>query len=163
MFIFTLCNFAQKDGLLIFFIVILAPLEPPNSVVELNIGGYHYITTASTLCPSGQETYFSAMLRSGFAKLKDSKGRYFIDRNGRYFAPLLEYLRTGVWRVPPGFDERTLVEEAQFFGIRSQVPLTVSDGMLREAVHERQRALAEESMDDALERYGVALQRIVEI
>ncbi len=57
----------------------------------------------------------------------------------RYFAPLLEYLRTGLWRVPPGFDERTLLEEAQFFGIRSHVPLSVSDGMLREAVHERQR------------------------
>lgn len=37
-----------------------------------------------------------------FTAVKDERGYYFIDRDGEYFAPILEFLRTGDFYVPEG-------------------------------------------------------------
>lgn len=39
---------------------------------------------------------------SRFTALKDEKGYYVIDRDGAYFAPILEFLRTGDFFIPEG-------------------------------------------------------------
>lgn len=40
---------------------------------------------------------------------KSQNDFYFIDRNGRYFEPILDYLRSGDWTCPTGFDEKKLL------------------------------------------------------
>lgn len=46
---------------------------PPPTIVKLNIGGHHYVTTASTLLASG-ESYFTSMLSGRIPTTKDDAG-----------------------------------------------------------------------------------------
>ncbi len=64
-----------------------------SDVVKLNVGGVIYTTTSRTLLSRG-ENFFTALLSNKVPTtiLDDA---YFIDRNGHYFAPVLDYLRTG--------------------------------------------------------------------
>jgi hypothetical protein len=71
------------------------------SIVGLNIGGHIFHTTKSTLCPNGTSNFFSGLLSGNIPSTKDAKGNYFIDRDGQYFVPILEFLRTGEVVVPP--------------------------------------------------------------
>jgi hypothetical protein len=59
------------------------------------------VTTRETLTKNG-ENFFTSMLSGKFSVLKDEKGYYFVDRDGEYFAPILEYLRTGDFCIPAG-------------------------------------------------------------
>ena len=47
---------------------------------------------------SDQKSFFHALLGGNFPVLKDSKGYLFIDRNGKLFEPILDYLRSGTWK-----------------------------------------------------------------
>lgn len=51
----------------------LQPPSPPPTIVKLNIGGHHYVTTASTLLASG-ESYFTSMLSGRIPTTKDDAG-----------------------------------------------------------------------------------------
>lgn len=68
-------------------------------IVKINIGGYKYQTTESTLSHRGPN-YFTHLFTKSIPSPVDSKGYYFIDRDGKYFAPILEYLRTGDIVIP---------------------------------------------------------------
>lgn len=65
-----------------------------------------------------------------FTAVKDERGYYFVDRDGEYFAPILEFLRTGDFYVPegapsvlselrvsPGMRAESIVREALFYSI----------------------------------------------
>ena len=76
-------------------------MSAPTSVITLNIGGMHYTTTNATLChPAYGDTFFTSLLSGRFASTKDKDGNFFVDRSGKYFEYILDYLRTGKWRVP---------------------------------------------------------------
>lgn len=79
-------------------------------VIRLNIGGYKY-WTKQTLLQHGAKNFFSGLLSetSNFAVVKDEKGFIFIDRNGKYFEPILDYLRTSIWKCPNTMDEGALL------------------------------------------------------
>lgn len=87
-----------------------------SDIVRLNIGGVPYMTTKATLLSRGQN-FFGPLLDGHFAQLRDASGAYFIDRNGRMFAPLLDYLRQGVLMLPSDVKIEILWEEAKFYGI----------------------------------------------
>ncbi|KAI4902421.1 hypothetical protein NFI96_004511 [Prochilodus magdalenae] len=95
------------------------PLQTHSSVVQLNIGGQLYTTTLATLrkYPSSRlAELFTGPLRL----MKDSKGHFFIDRDGTHFGAILEYLRTE--EVP----KRNLLEvhkEAVYYDIKPLVKL----------------------------------------
>jgi len=84
--------------------------------VILNVGGYRYETYVSTL---GQfpGTMFGRMFDPKNRALlrKDHKGEYLIDRNGRVFEGILEFLRTGRIFIPPGVTEEQLAVEFDYF------------------------------------------------
>ncbi|PRP77791.1 hypothetical protein PROFUN_07733 [Planoprotostelium fungivorum] len=87
-------------------------------VVELNIGGFKYTTTRSTLeGPLGQSSYFTALLSGRYNGTKDRKGAFFIDRDGQYFGPILEYLRTGQLNIPHHLSTLCVAREAKFFSV----------------------------------------------
>jgi len=57
------------------------------------------------------------MLSGRVSSPKDSNGYYFVDRNPKYFEPILDYLRTGEWSCPPYLSEEHLLKEADFYMI----------------------------------------------
>jgi len=91
----------------------------PDEWVVLNVGGVRYETYASTLTKYS-ETMLWAMFKKRDQRFKVSRnaqGEYLIDRNGRCFEAVLEYLRSGVFFVPPGVSESMLENEFEYFGL----------------------------------------------
>lgn len=69
-----------------------------SSIVRFNVGGKKFSTTLATLECRG-ENMLSAMVKSDVGAIRDADGAYFIDRNGRMFEHVLDYLRTGKLRI----------------------------------------------------------------
>lgn len=94
---------------------------PPtmSPVVELNVGGELYTTTVGTLrkLPGSK---LAEMFSSSAKAFTDTEGRFFIDRPGTYFGPILDYLRNGqlpTQHIPEVY------REAQFYEIKPLVKL----------------------------------------
>ncbi|XP_053313895.1 BTB/POZ domain-containing protein KCTD14 [Spea bombifrons] len=91
---------------------VTSSLQSMSPIVQLNIGGFLYTTTLGTLkkCP-GSKLY---EMFSGQPKLRtDSEGRFFIDRDGRDFGYVLEYLRSSqlpTQRIPEVYREAVFYE-----------------------------------------------------
>ncbi|XP_035663809.1 BTB/POZ domain-containing protein kctd15-like isoform X2 [Branchiostoma floridae] len=89
-----------------------------DSVVSLNVGGHIYTTARSTLTRF-RDSMLGAMFGGDFDALRDDQGRYFIDRNGRLFQHVLNFLRTSQLVLPEDFKELPLLEmEADFYQIQ---------------------------------------------
>jgi hypothetical protein len=87
-----------------------------NSVIRLNVGGCKYTTTGSTLSKfpgflrSLVENYASGTMSS----TKDEKGRLFIDRSGKPFYYILEFLRSESLDIPEK-EKFAVLREAEFY------------------------------------------------
>lgn len=98
-------------------------------VIELNVGGVLYTTLRVTLArdPSsvigrwfaGDRTAAPIATDLNDSQLsRDSKGRFFIDRDGVLFRFVLDYLRNGRLVLPESFAESVrLRQEADFYGL----------------------------------------------
>ncbi|OQR74166.1 TNF-alpha induced protein B12-like [Tropilaelaps mercedesae] len=89
----------------------------PSQYVKLNVGGTLYYTTIGTL------TKLDSMLRAMFSGrmevLTDSEGWILIDRSGKHFGAILNYLRDG--SVPLPDSQREIAElygEAKYYLIQ---------------------------------------------
>ncbi|XP_028733258.1 BTB/POZ domain-containing protein KCTD14 [Peromyscus leucopus] len=91
----------------------------PDIVVELNVGGQFYTTTMGTLMKHPGSKFPEILSRSA-RHYKDAQGRFFIDRPGTYFGPLLDYLRTG--QVPKEHIPE-VYREAKFYQIHLLVKM----------------------------------------
>ncbi|KAJ3587771.1 hypothetical protein NHX12_011368 [Muraenolepis orangiensis] len=94
-------------------------------IIELNVGGQVYITRYSTLT-SVQDSLlwdmFSRKSTKGLAR--DTKGRFFVDRDGFLFRYILDYMRDQQLVLPDHFPERgRLQREAEFFNLPELVKL----------------------------------------
>ncbi|KAM6174027.1 BTB/POZ domain-containing protein KCTD14-like [Erethizon dorsatum] len=90
-----------------------------STVVELNVGGQVFTTTRDTLrkLPGSR---LAEVFSDPATACKDAEGRFFIDRPGTYFQPILDYLRSG--QVPMQHI-REVYHEAQFYDIQPLVKL----------------------------------------
>lgn len=86
-------------------------------VVELNVGGQVYVTRLETLTAVPRSLLWEKFTQNSPADLpKDSKGRFFFDRDGFLFRYILDYLRDSELFLPEFFKERKrLQREADFF------------------------------------------------
>jgi len=84
-----------------------------DKIITLNVGGVLHTTTLSTL--TSKESMLRSMFSGNFTptKLFDKDGNPFIDRNGKKFAIILEYLRTGEIF---GIYRRDIMKEFEWFG-----------------------------------------------
>lgn len=80
------------------------------------------MTTLATL--SRSENFFTALLSGRTPAVKDELGHYFVDRDGQYFAVLLEFLRTGDLIIPPPLRREAVLREAAFYLIDIEGPPT---------------------------------------
>ncbi|XP_066515302.1 BTB/POZ domain-containing protein KCTD12.2 [Hoplias malabaricus] len=89
-------------------------------LVELNVGGQVYVTRRSTLLSVPDSLLGRMFGQQEPAELStDSKGRFFLDRDGFLFRYILDYLRDGKLVLPDYFRERAgLRREAEFFELR---------------------------------------------
>lgn len=86
--------------------------------VSLNVGGEIYTTTLDTLTRC-RDSMLGAMFTGQIPTLRDNCGNIFIDRDGKVFRYILNYLRSGSLDLPDCFSELTLLRrEADFFQIR---------------------------------------------
>ncbi|KAM9763248.1 BTB/POZ domain-containing protein KCTD14 isoform 1-T5 [Dama dama] len=88
--------------------------DQESPVVDLNVGGEFYTTTLGTLrkFPGSK---LAEMFSSPAKACLDAEGRFFIDRCGTYFGPILEYLRSGqlpTQHIPEVY------REAQYYEIK---------------------------------------------
>lgn len=91
------------------------PLRDP---VSLNVGGEIYTTTLDTLTHH-RDSMLGAMFTGQIPVLRDTRGHVFIDRDGKIFRYILNYLRSNSLDLPDGFSEVALLRrEADFFQIR---------------------------------------------
>jgi len=75
------------------------------------------VTTKSTLLSSGEPNFFTALLNGKLNSQKDQNGAYFIDRNGKFFEPILDFLRHGDLIIPPELNLSLVLKEANFYSI----------------------------------------------
>ena len=95
-----------------------------DKIVRLNVGGTHYDVAYSTLTMNPDTML--ARLVSGTIPTRELDGRIFIDRNGRIFEHILDFLRNGnQWIIS---EDQNLIKrihlEAKFFAITDLTRIT---------------------------------------
>ncbi|KAM8847712.1 BTB/POZ domain-containing protein KCTD12b [Synchiropus picturatus] len=92
---------------------------PFPEIIELNVGGQVYITRYSTLTSVPDSLLWEMFSRRSVKALaRDTKGRFFVDRDGFLFRYILDFLRDQQLVLPDHFPERgRLQREAEFFNL----------------------------------------------
>ncbi|XP_015755059.1 PREDICTED: BTB/POZ domain-containing protein kctd15-like isoform X1 [Acropora digitifera] len=86
-------------------------------IMNLNVGGFVYTTTLNTITRD-PNSMLGRMFSGRQEIAKDSKGNYFIDRDGSLFRHVLNFLRTWELCLPQPFDEfEQLRAEADFYQV----------------------------------------------
>nr|GFA17120.1 FH protein interacting protein FIP2 isoform X1 [Tanacetum cinerariifolium] len=70
--------------------------DESSSIVRLNIGGKKFCTTVDTLTQREPDSLLAAMFSGCHPVCKDSEGSVFLDRDGKLFQYILNWLRNGV-------------------------------------------------------------------
>ena len=89
-----------------------------SEIIKLNVGGHYFTTTLGTL-RSDPNSMLLIMVSGRFEQKPEEDGAFFIDRDGRHFRSILNYLRTMELSFPEGETAfRELQAEAQFYQIQ---------------------------------------------
>uniref|UniRef100_A0A3Q3ILW3 BTB domain-containing protein n=1 Tax=Monopterus albus TaxID=43700 RepID=A0A3Q3ILW3_MONAL len=94
--------------------------SPFSDIIELNVGGQVYVTRHKTLIAVPDSLLWDMFSKKSPKELaRDSKGRFFLDRDGFLFRYILDYLRDLNLVLPDYFPEKSrLQREADFFQLR---------------------------------------------
>ncbi|XP_066599718.1 BTB/POZ domain-containing adapter for CUL3-mediated RhoA degradation protein 3 isoform X2 [Prorops nasuta] len=95
-------------------------IKYPSEYVKLNIGGSLHYTTIGTL--QKHDTMLRAMFSGRMEVLTDSEGWVLIDRCGKHFGTILNFLRDGSVPLPESTKEiAELLAEAKYYCISELV------------------------------------------
>lgn len=90
--------------------------DTSSSLVRLNIGGKKFCTTIDTLTQREPDSMLAAMFSGRHAVCADSgKGYVFVDRDGKHFRHILNWLRDGVVSTLSESEYSELLREAEYF------------------------------------------------
>jgi len=88
-----------------------------GKIIHLDVGGYKFTTTLTTLTLD-PDSMLASMFSGRFILEKCLDGYHFLDRDGRYFHHILNFLRTGNAPIISNVDEReSVIEEAKYYGL----------------------------------------------
>lgn len=96
--------------------------------ITLNVGGKHFMTSRSTLLAKEPHSMLARMFADDNdmylmnPSATDTSGAYLIDRNPKYFEPILNYLRHGEVILDKHINPKGVLAEAIFYGIESMIP-----------------------------------------
>lgn len=92
----------------------------PTKYVKLNVGGSLHYVTLGTL--TKQDNMLRAMFSGRMEVLTDTEGWILIDRSGKHFGGILNFLRDGTLSLPETQQElEELLAEAKFYLIEELV------------------------------------------
>ncbi|KAK2588021.1 hypothetical protein KPH14_004095 [Odynerus spinipes] len=104
-------------------------IKCPSEYVKLNIGGSLHYTTLGTL--QKHDTMLRAMFSGRMEVLTDSEGWILIDRCGKHFGTILNFLRDGSVPLPESAKEMAeLLAEAKYYCI-SELAESCEQALLR--------------------------------
>ncbi|XP_010443100.1 PREDICTED: FH protein interacting protein FIP2 [Camelina sativa] len=87
-----------------------------SSMIRLNIGGKKFCTTIDTLTIREPDSMLAAMFSGRHAMCQESKTGYvFIDRDGKHFRHILNWLRDGIAPSLSDPDCSELLREADYY------------------------------------------------
>ncbi|XP_057998447.1 FH protein interacting protein FIP2 isoform X3 [Hevea brasiliensis] len=87
-----------------------------SSVVRLNIGGKKFCTTVDTLTQREPDSMLAAMFSGRHTVCEDpEKGYVFVDRDGKHFRHILNWLRDGVVPTLTDAEYSELMREAEYY------------------------------------------------
>jgi len=87
----------------------------PTKYVKLNVGGSLFYTTLGTLTKRA-DSMLRAMFSGRMEVLTDTEGWVLIDRSGKHFGSILDYLRDGKVPLPDGKAElKEFLTETKFY------------------------------------------------
>lgn len=91
------------------------------SVISLNVGGTIYTASLTTLTRYSKSV-LAAMFSGRMPLETDTNGNYFIDRDGKLFRHVLNFLRSGQLHLPKGFNEyEQLKQEVDFYQLKDML------------------------------------------
>eukprot|EP01062_Namystynia_karyoxenos_P030965 TRINITY_DN23015_c0_g1_i1.p1 TRINITY_DN23015_c0_g1~~TRINITY_DN23015_c0_g1_i1.p1 ORF type:complete len:479 (+),score=115.42 TRINITY_DN23015_c0_g1_i1:146-1582(+) len=94
-----------------------------SNTVKLNVGGTHFDTSLQTLL-SQPDSMLAAMFSGRYQIQTDDQQRYFIDRDGKYFDIILNFLRDGsVGPIPDEHVRDRVIREARFYTLEPLLEL----------------------------------------
>ncbi|CAK9135003.1 unnamed protein product [Ilex paraguariensis] len=118
-----------------------------SSLVRLNIGGKKFCTTVDTLTQREPESMLAAMFSGRHTICQDSeKGYVFLDRDGKHFRHILNWLRDGVVPTLNDSEYLDLLREAEYYQL-----LGLIDG-IKSVLNERKE---NEELDTELTRIDI--------
>jgi len=99
-----------------------ARLSIENAPVHIDVGGCIYTSSLETLTKFS-DSLLSKMFNGTIPIVLDTlKQHYFIDRDGKAFRYVLNFMRTGRLSLPVNFDDfETLLEEARYYQLTEMV------------------------------------------
>ncbi|XP_072016983.1 BTB/POZ domain-containing protein KCTD6-like [Amphiura filiformis] len=108
-----------------------------DEIVTLNVGGHVYTSSLSTLTKD-RESMLGAMFSGEMSSRKDNQGNYVIDRDGKLFRYVLNFLRSSKLLLPDDFKELDMLgEEAEFYQIKGMVDAVKLLQVERDAIPEK--------------------------
>ena len=96
--------------------ITIADTQKFGELINLNVGGMRYTVTLATLT-SYPDSMLGAMFSGRHTLKKTDENEYFIDRSGRLFCYILEFLQT--FEIDTALSEtalKYLKKEALYFG-----------------------------------------------
>jgi len=100
--------------------------EEEEAVISLNVGGKIFVTTTTTLLKDTKSMLY-AMFSGRYPTKKDSNGGHFIDRDGKTFRYVLNFLRDGSIDLPDKpHTLNQILREARFYQVEGLVRVVLS-------------------------------------
>merc|ERR1711872_536551 len=100
--------------------------------VRMGVGDTLFMTTKTTLCKD-PKSFLCRICQdeTDLGSEKDETGAFLIDRDPKYFGPVLNYLRHGKLVIDKNIVEEGVLEEAEFYNVADMVKV------LKERIHNR--------------------------